>query len=250
MKILSTILLLCTAYLSYAQTFIPNEDSPISFEEYNNGTHWIYKNIGDITVGISLQKGNDGYFKTYCAYFIILNNTQNTFTFNPSDVSAQLTKNDKDETLNVFTNEEYMKKIKRSQNWTLGIQAFSAGLSSYSTSVSHTQTPYGTYTTRTHHYNPAVAQNASMQTAIMADKMKNDKDKIESNYLKKHTLYPNDSLEGYMNIEKKEGEIFTLTIYVNGNKYVFDYDISNKKHKKKKEKKEKTQKTVYYSIMY
>ena len=241
--------------ISKAQVFIQNENDSIMFEEYDNGRHWVYKKIDDVVVGLTINKGNDGYFNTYSAFFIIQNDSQTPFTFEPDEVYATITgKNGKSEELDVYTNEEYQKKIRRSQNWALGLQAFGAGLSGFSTATSHTNTPYGTYTTRTNYYNPAAVQSASLQTAMMEEKMRNDKEKIENNYLKKHTIYPNEVLEGYMNVDKKNGEVLSLTMQIKGNKFVFDWDVSSKNDKKKtkksKPKKEKTSRKVYYSIMY
>ena len=72
--------------------------------------------------------GNDGYFNTYSAFFIIQNDSQTPFTFEPDEVYATITgKNGKSEELDVYTNEEYQKYVNKKRgmfNWYKSLNRF------------------------------------------------------------------------------------------------------------------------------
>lgn len=82
-----------------------------------------------------------------------MNLGHSSFTFYPDSISScLLTKKNKNIELEVYTNEEYQKKIKRSQAWAMALYGFSAGLNagtagrstSYSTSYSSNGYAYTT----------------------------------------------------------------------------------------------------------
>lgn len=139
--------------------------------------------------------------------------------------------------LEVYTNEEYQKKIKRSQAWTMALYGFSAGINagtagrSTSYSTSYSSNGYA-YTTVTQHYDANAAYQANLastnQMLILGQMMENDCTIREQSYLKTATVYPNESIVGYMNIKRKKGEILNIKIPVNGYVYSFDWNVGKR----------------------
>ena len=56
--------------------------------------------------------------------------------------------------------------------------------------------------------------------------MDNDRIVKKQGYLKKTTIYPDDTVIGYMNIKRKKGEILTINIPINSYTYSFDWDVT------------------------
>ena len=57
------------------------------------------------------------------------NATDKSILLNPDEIHAQLVNKRNDTiSLEVYTNEEFQKKITRSQNWAMALTAFSSGL--------------------------------------------------------------------------------------------------------------------------
>lgn len=113
-----------------AQTFIyPQNDSILT--EYNDGRFWAYFNKNDFVVGLSCFETKDDYGKYYHLDIFIRNFSETPIIFQPDSVHSNLlTKKDDTLELEVYTNEEYQKKIKGLQAWTMAAMAmygFSAG---------------------------------------------------------------------------------------------------------------------------
>ena len=139
---------LLAAFLAFAwitalaQTFVDENDSTV-ITEYNDGKLWVYRQTNDAVVGLTCYEEKDDYGKYYQVNVFIQNLGHSSFTFYPDSISScLLTKKNKNIELEVYTNEEYQKKIKRSQAWAMALYGFSAGLNagtagrstSYSTS--------------------------------------------------------------------------------------------------------------------
>ena len=203
---------LSLAIICKAQTFIyPQNDSIMT--EYNDGKFWVYLNKNDIVVGLSCFEEQDNYGKYYHLDIFIKNLSERPIIFRPDSVySNLLTKKDDTLRLEVYTNEEYQKKIKRSQTWVMALHGISAGINTgtagYSTSYSTTYSPKGyTYTTITNHYDANAAYQANVastnQMLILGQMMDNDRTMREQGYLKTTTIYPDETIIGFMNIKRK-----------------------------------------------
>ena len=119
----------------------------------------------------------------------------------------------------------------------MALYGFSAGLNAsnarYSTSYSTTYSPNGyAYRTRTTHYNPNAAYQANLaanaQIITLGKVMADERVAKEQGYLKKSTIYPNESIVGYMNIKRKKGRILMINVPINGNMCSFEWDVDKK----------------------
>lgn len=223
--------------VSKAQTFIyPQNDSILT--EYNDGKFWAYLDKHDFVVGLTCFENKDDYGKYYQINIFIKNLSDSPITFQPDSVySDLLTKKNDTIRLEVYTNEEYQKKIKRSQAWAMALYGFSAGLNAgtagYSTSYSTSYSNGYAYTTVTQHYDANAAYHANMastnQILTLGQMMENDRLVREQGYLKTTTIYPEEAIVGYMNIKRKKGKILTINIPVGSYIYTFNWDVSKKK---------------------
>ncbi len=163
----------------------------------------------------------------------------------------------------VMSYEAYNKKVKTSQAWRAvgigllnGLAAYNAGYSTSQTSGSVTgygtsttnsyvdvygsggwATGYGTSTTNssinmygsstTTTYDAGAAyaanQNAARNTANFQVYQEIKKEKIQYEYLKRHTLRPGEEISGKVNIPYEEADIVEINILINGKEYVFDF---------------------------
>ena len=124
------------------------------------------------------------------------------------------------------------------QNFAMILYGISAGINAsnaaYSTSQSTTVLPNGyayTTTTRTYDSNAALQANmaASAQMSALSSAMNSDRGIIEQGYLKKNTIYPDQTIVGYMNIKRQKGNVLTVLVPIDGFYYSFDWDVSKKK---------------------
>lgn len=142
------------------------------------------------------------------------------------------------ETLRVYSNEAFQKKIKRQQAWASALYGLSAGLNAgmagYQTSYVTTRSYNGyTYTQPVTTYNSTAAYQANMaattQLMVLSKQMEQDKKIREEGYLKKTTIHSSEGIFGYMNVEREKGTVMRVVIPVNGENYGFHWDVANKK---------------------
>lgn len=156
-----------------------------------------------------------------------------------------------------------MKRVKRSQTWAMigaglaeGLAAAGAGYSSsttnstyngYSSSYGNAYAygsggyAYGNYSgNTTYHgrssstttsYNGLAAYQAQV---IASERMANyenalltDRQSKDEGYLKKTTVYPGQSISGYINIKRVKGVSMNIVIDINGAKYNFPWNVSH-----------------------
>jgi len=233
------LLLLFWTIACQAQTFIQAKNDTTVITEYNDGRPWVYRDIRDVVVGLTSYEAKDDYGKYYQINIFIHNHGDTSFLFDPATVLSSLTTKAGDTLqLQIYTNEMFQKKIKRSQSWAMALYGLSAGLNAgtagYSTSYSTSYSPNGyAYTTITQHYNANAAYQANMaasyQIQTLGKMMENDCAVKEQGYLKMNTVHPGESIVGYMNIKRKKGRVLTVSIPVNGHVYSFDWDVRKKK---------------------
>lgn len=238
MKFIYITILALFSVVCNAQTFIyPENDSILT--EYNDGKMWAYQNKNNFVVGVTCFEEKDDYGKYYQLNIFIKNLSNSPIIFQPDSIySNLLTKKNDTIQLEVYTNDEYQKKIKRSQAWAMALYGFSAGLNAgtagYSTSYSTSYSPNGyAYTTITQHYDANAAYQANIATTnqmlTLGQMMENDRTIREQGYLKTTTVYPGEAIVGYMNIKRKKGKLLTVSIPIKDCIYTFNWDINKKK---------------------
>ena len=63
--------------------------------------------------------------------------------------------------------------------------------------------------------------------------MEQDKKIAEQGYLKKTTIFSKEGIVGFLKTEKTKGKMLVISIPIDGDKYVFSWDIRKQKKKKK-----------------
>lgn len=195
MKKLCLILALLHAALCQAQTFIFPEDESI-FTEYNDGRLWAYRETGNCVVGLTCLEELDDYGRFYQIHVFIKNTGNESFILWPDSISAGMkTKRGDIQAIEPYTHDEFQKKMKRNQIWSMVL---------------------------------ADEENL-LPTAIM---MEDDRKRQGEGYLKTTTVYPDEAIVGHMNIRYKKGRVLTVHIPINGRTYSFSWDVSKKKRSK------------------
>ncbi len=212
------------------QTFIyPQNDSILT--EYNDGKFWAYLNKNDFVVGLSCFEVKDDYGKYYHLDIFIKNLSETPIVFQPDSVHSNLlTKKDDTLKLEVYTNEEYQKKIKRSQARTKALYGISAGINAGTAGYSTSYSSNGyAYTTITNLDDAIAAYQATNQMITLGQMMDNERTRREQGYLKTTTIYPDEAIIGYMSIKRKKGKILIVNIPIGDYIYTFKWDVNRKK---------------------
>ena len=193
--------------------------------EYNDGRIWAYRQIGDFVVGMTNYEEKDDYGKYYQVAIFIKNLGEESVTFDPDRVTSSLyTKRGDKLALQVYTYDEYMKKVKNAQAWSMALLGFSAGLNA---GMAGYQTTY----TTTYNYAAASAANMAATTQMMtlSKLMADDRNTKSQGYLKITTVHPGEGIIGYMNIKRKRGLTMKVNIPVDEKVFSFDWDVMKRK---------------------
>ena len=236
MRNLFIISLLCLFSSISAQTFIKEGADTTVMSEYNDGRIWAYRQIGDYVVGMTNYEAKDDYGKYYQIAIFIKNQGETSVLFDPSLVTSTLyDKNDYTVEMKVYTYEQYVKKVKTRQAWTMALAGFAAGMNAgmagYQTTYTTTYGAGGMPYTQVHTtYNYAAASAANMaattQMMTLGKLMADDRNTKSQGYLKITTVHPGEGIIGYMNIKRKRGQMMTVNIPVGDSVYSFDWDVS------------------------
>lgn len=226
---------------------------------------YYYKHKG-MSISMTLFRDNS-YGDYYQAWINIQNFTGKNLLLAPNRITAKsyMKKAEEMKDLNILSYEEYMKKVKRKQNWQNFAVAFSNGLAAsnagYSYSTTNTSvtgvtnsygsasgyvgdtygyasgwsssysTAYGRSTTQS--YNGAAAyaaqQNANAQTNAYISNQYQIKNRLSEGYIKANTLANQTEFMGYFNIQFIKTDNLRIEIPINGETYVFTRSWSNKK---------------------
>lgn len=224
---------------SYAQTIIAPENDSTFVCEFRDGEPWAVVAKDGFVVGLGNKETKDDYGKYYQITIMIQNLTDSAYTFDPAAVHTSLNgKYGENVQLQVYTNEVYQKKVKRSRAWSAALYGFAAGLNAGSAGYQTSYVPtrgYGgyTYLQPVTTYNYAAASQANMlmtdQMMIMGKQMENDRKIREEGYLKKTTIHSGEGIYGYMNIKRVKGNSMCIVVPINGTDYVFNWNVAKKK---------------------
>ena len=193
-----------------------------------------YISQDDVEVGANFY-----YVKDYGKYFkvdiSILNNSDNRYNFNPSDIYVNVNGDIKNkEKYYAIPYDEYNKKVQRRQNGNAFLMGFSAGLSNASAGTTYSQSntyyngynSYGYANTYTTSYSPALASMQIQQNQQNLESFEQNQNErmnyINEGYLKNHTVFPNTSLQGYFLIPFNK-KITDIDIILNLGDMEFDY---------------------------
>lgn len=224
-----------------AQEFIVAENDTTVLVEYNDGKLWAYRQVGDYIIGMTNYVCKDGYGKNYQIQIFIKNLSDTSVLFDPSLVNSKLiNKYGETEEMKVYSYEQYMKKVKNQQAWSMALTGIAAGINSgmagyqttYTTTYRAGHIPYTQVHTT---YNHAAASTANMvattQMMTLSKMMSEDKNMISQGYLKLTTVHPDEAIIGYMNIKYRKGAFLRINIPIGGQIFSFDWDVTNKNKK-------------------
>lgn len=192
--------------------------------EYRDGVNWQYYNQNGLHFALSSTEVKD-FGKWHKVEMIIANNTVSPIEFNPEDIdSYMINKANVEETLKVWTREEFTKKVDRTRLWTaIGIgvaEGVAIGLStipskSKSTTVidapGHAKTKFTTTTTSSYDSYAVYQASALALTSLMVFENTKWRDRSikDEGYLRRTTIQPGETISGYVYVERKPGmEVF------------------------------------------
>lgn len=197
----------------------------------NQGTDYrYYINDSGIEVGAYLYPTSD-YGKYFKVDVTIVNNSKNRINFLPSEIEVNVKGNVRNvEKYISVSYDDYLKKVERRQKrnefWTSVATGLSAGLSGNTYSQSNSYGDYGYSTTYTTTYSPALTNFQFQQGMENLNRLQQEQGKrmkfISEGYLKKHTLFPNTTLEGYFLIPfHRNITSVDVVFYIAGKKFDF-----------------------------
>ena len=159
--------------------------------------------------------------------------------FNPeTDMTAySVDEHDVATDLQVWSCDSYLKKVNRSQTWAAVLMGVSEGMASagagYSTSTTTGYSSYGgysSYTTTT--YNPSAAYQANIASqqrlANFGQALQDEQQVKKLGYLKKNTIYPGESVSGFVHVAWIQGERVVFIIRIEGAEYIYEWGFDKK----------------------
>jgi len=224
--------------------------------EYKDGTPWQFYYKNGIMLALTNTTVKD-YGKWHRIDIIVTNNTIIPIEFNPvANIKACSTDKEGFTTdLEVWSSEEYLKKVNRVQIFAAVMMGLSEGLATanagYSTSTTntyHSGSAYaygsggyargsysGTTTSRTTTYDANAAYQARVisqqRMADFGNALAHEQEVKKLGYLKANTIYPGESVSGYVHVKRIKGETVQFVINIQGAEYVFDWSFGKRKPK-------------------
>lgn len=208
------------------------------FVDYRDGTPWEVYFKNGITIALTNTIVKD-YGKWHRIDLIISNNSTTPIEFTPElNIAAYSADNQGMATdLQIWTCDAYMKKVKRAQTWAAFAMGFSEGMASagagYSTSTTTGYSSNGistTYYTTTYNATAAYQANLASQQRLanFSQALQEEKDIKQMGYLKKNTIYPGESVSGYVHVARIKGERVIFIIDIEGTEYIYEWKFDKK----------------------
>ncbi len=123
------------------------EDLPLSERKtiYRNGTAWQYYVQNNLMVALTNTTVRD-YGRWHRIDIIITNNSIIPIEFDPTEIGAVMTDNsNKRKSVKVWSCDEYMRKVRRNQNWTAAMVGFAEGMATANAGRTTSTTTSNTY---------------------------------------------------------------------------------------------------------
>lgn len=223
----------------------PVYDSPSADEmqtEYNNGEKWSFYVKNGFMVSMAVKKVREcGRYYQLC--IVLANNSMTPVDFGHDNITAMVADNNWTvEQLKVYSSDEYMRRVRRRQNALVALVAIGEGLSAGaagyagSTTVTdyagvtyrngmETSATYGTSVVTTSSYDALAAFQAqviaSERIADFTSAMIADREVKDAGYLKLTTVYPGETVSGYINVEYRKGDNVWVIVNICGAEYEF-----------------------------
>ena len=213
----------------FAQTNI--DDRKI---EFRDGIEWQYYINNGLKIAMTNSTVKE-YGKWHKIDLMIFNNSNDVIELDPVNQLSALSTNNENVTteLEVWSSDKYLKKVRRIQNWAMALNSFSEGLNAGNAGYSNTSslsTNNGyTYST-TYNHNAAFQAQMEAQNRIanLSEKMKDELKIKQLGYLKRNTIYPGESIQGYIYIKYIKGKTLYIIFRQSDQIYKFDWNIEKK----------------------
>ncbi len=208
------------------------------FVDYRDGTPWEVYFKNGLTIALTSSVVKD-YGKWHRIELIISNNSTMPIEFIPELNIVAYSADDQGMTtdLQIWTCDAYMKKVQRAQTWAAIAMGLSEGMASgsagYSTSTTTGYSSNGvvsTYHTTTYNATAAYQANLASQQRLanFSQALQEEKNIKQVGYLKKNTIYPGESISGYVHVERIKGERVVFIINIEGAEYLYEWKFDNK----------------------
>ncbi len=159
--------------------------------------------------------------------------------FNPeTDMTAySVDEHDVATDLQVWSCDSYLKKVNRSQTWAAVLMGVSEGMASasagYSTSTYRSYSSCGVFSFYTPPiYNPSAAYQANMASqqrlADFGQALQDEQQVKKLGYLKKNTIYPGESVSGFVHVAWTKGGRVVFVIRIEGAEYIYEWGFDKK----------------------
>ncbi len=219
----------------------PVYDTPLLNEKhivYRDGDAWHYYYKNGIMVGMTADMVSD-YGRYFQLSIIIANISMFPIEFEPNNINATLIdKKGYQKVFKVYSSDDYMKKVRQGQNFAIVLTAIAEGMSAAMAGYSTSTTFIGGSVLTTTTYNAAAAYQArviaSDRVAEYSNSLLLDREIKEKGYLKRTTIFPGETIAGYINIdnksgvtniERKKGASMVVDIDFGGAIYSFPWEI-------------------------
>lgn len=206
--------------------------------EYKDGIPYeiYFKNGLTITLKCAIKRD---YGKWFRVDMIITNHSLTPIEVTPENniTAVAFDEQNMPTDLQVWSYDEYMKKVNRSQTWSAILMGVSEGLSTagtgYSTSTTTVHSSHGGSTSfRTTTYSPTAAAQANLASqqriANFSQALQNDREIKQLGYLKKNTIYPGESVSGFIHIDCDKGLRLVVNVNIEGAEYLYEWGIGKK----------------------
>ncbi len=208
------------------------------FIDYMDGQPWEVYFKNGVTLALSNSTVRD-YGKWHQINLIISNNSPEKIELDPQlaisaysvDIKGKAT------LLNVLSCDDYMRIVKRQQTWAAiingigeGLATAGAGFSTSTTTGFDSRGGYVSYTTTTYNASSASLAHAASQQRIsnFCKSLEEDKRIKKLGYLKNNTIYPDETISGYVNIQWLKGCRAVIVVNLYGAEYIYEWDFDRK----------------------
>jgi hypothetical protein len=201
---------------------------------YRQGKTWEQYSVDGVSYAISLSLF-DEYGKWFLIEVSIINESPNYINIDASNITAQITKGGRSTLSNAWSADEYIKMVRRRQDFGTALLAFAEGFAasaaSYSTTYTNTVTyghgyPTYSYSTSTT-YNPEAARRASQEAEQRISEHEYNqamkRKSLTEGYLQRNTIFPGETLYGFVLIPRKEFDSVTINLQVDEITLMYDW---------------------------
>lgn len=216
--------------------------------DYRDGVTWQYYTKNGLIIALTSSTVKD-YGKWHRIDLVINNNSLVPIDFDPvTNISAASIDGTNPSTeLEVWSSDEYLKKVNRAQMWAAVFVGVSEGLSSASAGYSSSTTTshysgnaysydsggyasggyYGSSSSTTTSYNAMAAYQANVisqqRMANFSNAMAEEQQIKKLGYLKRNTIYPGDAISGYVLLKRVKGNSVYYIINIEGAEYTYSW---------------------------